>query len=166
MANTVVKLYRSSKRRDGAWGTEPIKDSELKNLKDLPEGHGNFYLAFYEGTHRKMPSVGRFADVAKQKLVAQRRVQEASCLGVTLPPTPEPKGVSPVADLIEKFLKQQQTFVGQDGYGAAKKSITAYRARLDFYLRFLKSKPNMDRSLEALGNYDHLMEYVSFLQKQ
>jgi hypothetical protein len=42
MANTVVKLYRSKKSKSGAWGTEPVSDKELKNLKDLPEGGGNY----------------------------------------------------------------------------------------------------------------------------
>ncbi|MGA2648484.1 MAG: site-specific integrase [Candidatus Sulfotelmatobacter sp.] len=64
---------------------------------------------------------------------------------------------------INKFLGQQQAFVGNDGYGAAKKSISAYRNRLGFYLRFCAEKHIGDL---RLGDYDHLMEYVGWLRLQ
>lgn len=61
-----MRVYRSVKCASGAWGTESVPDKLLKNLKDLPEGEGNYYLAYYEGKHRQMPPLGRFADAAKQ----------------------------------------------------------------------------------------------------
>ncbi len=71
--NRTVKLYRSVKRPSGDWGTKPVPDKQLKNLENLPRGHGNFYLAYYTGKTRQMPSVGRFADVAKQRLIQKRK---------------------------------------------------------------------------------------------
>jgi hypothetical protein len=111
--NRTVKLYRSVKRASGAWGTNPVPDKQLKNLKDLPEGEGKYYLAFYESKHRQMPPVGRFADAAKQKLVQNRAT------GVELPPEPEqehePKAKTDIVAEVQKFLAQQ-AFVGNDGY--------------------------------------------------
>jgi hypothetical protein len=127
--NRTVKLYRSVKRVSGAWGTKPVPDNQLKNLKDLPEGEGNYYLAYYEGKHRQMPPVGRFADAAKQKLVQKRKELDARATGVELPPEPEPepKPESNLAAGIEKYLSQMMSFVGNDGYGRTKKSVNAYR---------------------------------------
>jgi hypothetical protein len=53
--NRTVKLYRSVKGPSGEWGTKPIPDKQLKNLEDLPEGDGKYYLAYYKGKHRQMP---------------------------------------------------------------------------------------------------------------
>lgn len=162
--NRTVKLYRSCKRPSGSWGTKPVPDNQLKTLKDLPEGGGNYYLSFYEGKNRQTPSVGRFADVAKQKLVAKRRELEAQTLGVELPPEPEPERESDIAIEVEKYLSQMMAFVGQDGYGRAKKSVNAYRNRLSFYLRFCAEVH--DTSVESLKTYDRLMQYVGWLRKQ
>jgi hypothetical protein len=82
--NRTVKLYRSVKGASGAWGTKPVSDKQLKNLKDLPEGDGKYYLSYYEGKHRQMPPVGRFADAAKQKLVQKRKELDARATGVQL----------------------------------------------------------------------------------
>ena len=38
--NRTVKLYCSVKRPSGDWGTKPVPDKQLMNLKDLPEGRG------------------------------------------------------------------------------------------------------------------------------
>jgi integrase len=64
---------------------------------------------------------------------------------------------------VQTFLAQQQAFVGNDGYGAAKKSISAYRNRLGFYLRFCAEKHVTD---VRIGDFDHLMEYVVWLRLQ
>ncbi len=163
--NRTVKLYRSVKRVSGAWGTKPVPDNQLKNLKDLPEGEGNYYLAYYEGKHRQMPPVGRFADAAKQKLVQKRKELDARATGVELPPEPEPepKPESNLAAGIEKYLSQMMSFVGNDGYGRTKKSVNAYRNRLSFYLRFCTEQQVTDL---RLGDYDHLMEFVGWLRMQ
>ena len=168
--NRTVKLYRSVKRPSGAWGTKPVPNKQLKNLKDLPEGEGKYYLAYYKGKDRQMPSVGRFADAAKQKLVQKRKELDARAQGVELPPKaeqdqpePEPKAKSDIVAEVRKFLAQQQAFVGNDGYGAAKKSISAYRNRLGFYLRFCADKNVTDL---RIGDFDHLMEYVVWLRVQ
>jgi hypothetical protein len=133
--NRTVKLYRSVKRPSGAWGVQPVPDNQLRTLVDLHKGEGNYYLAYYDGKRRQMPSVGRFADAAK--LVQRRKQLDALASGVELAPEPEPKAESDIVAEVNKFLEQQQAFVGNDGYGAAKKSISAYRNRLGFYLRFL-----------------------------
>src|ERR1039458_1449317 len=87
--NRIVKLYRSVKRPSGAWGTRPVPDKQLRNLEDLPEGQGNYYLAYYEGKQRQMPSVGRFADAAKQRLIQKRKELDAHATGVQLAPEPK-----------------------------------------------------------------------------
>jgi len=163
--NRTVKLYRSVKRPLGAWSTRPVPDKQLRTLRDLPEGEGNYYLAYYEGKHRQMPPVGRFADAAKQKLVQKRKELDARATGVELPPEtePEPKPESNLAAEVEKYLSQMMSFVGNDGYGRTKKSVNAYRNRLSFYLRFCTEKRVTDL---RLGDYDHLMEYVGWLRKQ
>jgi hypothetical protein len=94
--NRTVKLYRSVKRSTG-WGTKPVADNQLKNLKDLPEGEDNYYLAYYLGKSRQMPSVGRFADIAKQKLVQKRKELDAKATGVELPPEPQPLAESSIS---------------------------------------------------------------------
>ena len=86
--NRTVKMYRSAKRPSGAWSTNPIAGKQLKNLKDLPEGEGSYYLAYYEGKRRQMPSAGRFADAAKQKLLQKRKELDARASGVELPSEP------------------------------------------------------------------------------
>jgi hypothetical protein len=60
--NRTVKLYCSIKRPSGDWGAKPLPNKQLKNLKDLPEGEGKYYLFYYEGRHRQMPFVGRSKD--------------------------------------------------------------------------------------------------------
>jgi hypothetical protein len=67
--NRTVKLDRGVKCASAAWGTKPVLDKQLMNLKDFHEGENNDYLAYYEGKHRQLPPVGRFADAAKQKLI-------------------------------------------------------------------------------------------------
>jgi hypothetical protein len=160
--NRTVKLYRSVKR-SGGWGIEPIADNRLKNLKDLPEGEGNYYLAYYLGKSRRMPSVGRFSDIARQKLGRKRTELDAGATGVELPPEPPTKADSSIATVVADYLEQQQAFVGNDGYGAARKSITAYRNRLDFYLRFCAEQRVTDLRLR---DYAHLMKYMGWLRKQ
>jgi len=163
--NRTVKLYRSVKRASGAWGTRPVSDKQLKNLKDLPEGDGKYYLSYYEGKHRQMPPVGRFADAAKQKLVQKRKELDARATGVQLPSEPEPetKAESNLVACVEKYLSQMMSFVGNDGYGRTKKSVNAYRNRLGFYLRFCSENRITDL---RLGDYDHLLEFVGWLRKQ
>jgi integrase len=109
-----------------------------------------------------MPSVGRFADAAKQKLVQKRKELDALASGVELAPEHEPKAESDMVE-VNKFLEQQQAFVGNDGYGAAKKSISAYRNRLGFYLRFCAEIRVTD---VRFGDFDHLMKYVGWLRLQ
>ncbi|MGA2648483.1 MAG: hypothetical protein ABSF15_27685 [Candidatus Sulfotelmatobacter sp.] len=75
--NRTVKLYRSVKRPSGVWGTQPVPDNQLRTLRDIPKVEGNYYLAYYEGKLRQMPSAGRFADAAKQKLVQKRKELDA-----------------------------------------------------------------------------------------
>lgn len=77
--NRTVKLYRSVKRPSGDWGTKPVPEKQLKNFKDLPEGQGHFYLAYYTEKTRQMPPVGRFTDAAKQKLVQKRKGTGRPC---------------------------------------------------------------------------------------
>jgi hypothetical protein len=113
----------------------PEAKPRIISLVDLHKGEGNYYLAYYDGKRRQMPSVGRFADAAK--LVQRRKQLDALASGVELAPEPEPKAESDIVAEVNKFLEQQQAFVGNDGYGAAKKSISAYRNGLGFYLRFL-----------------------------
>jgi hypothetical protein len=73
-------------RPSGDWGTKPVSDKQVKNLKDLPEGEGKYYLSYYEGKHRQMPPVGRFADAARQKLIQKRKELDARATGVEIPP--------------------------------------------------------------------------------
>jgi hypothetical protein len=115
--NRTVKLYQSVKRNKD-WGTEPVPDNQLKNLKDLCEGQGNFYLAYYEGTNRRMAPVGRFADAAKQKLMRKRGELEMGLEPAT-PDDPGPKAESSIEAAIKKFVEQQEAFVGESGYGTA-----------------------------------------------
>jgi hypothetical protein len=126
--NRTVKLYRSVKRPSNAWGTQPVPDNQLRTLRDLPKDEGNYYLSYCEGKHRQMPSVGRFANAAKQKLVTKRKEPDARASSVELPPEPE----SNLAAGIQKYLSQMMSFVGNDGYGRTKKSVNAYRDRVSF----------------------------------
>jgi len=132
--NRTVKLYRSVKRPSGVWGTQPVPDNQLRTLRDIPKVEGNYYLTYYEGKLRQMPSAGRFADAAKQKLVQKRKELDARASGVEIPREPEPELKSDIILEINKFLGQQQAFVGNDGYGAAK---SAYRNRWDFISAFV-----------------------------
>jgi hypothetical protein len=163
--NRTVKLYCSVKRPSGDWGTKPVPDKQLMNLKDLPEGQGHYYLAYYEGKHRQMPPVGRFTDAAKQKLVQKRKELDARATGVELPSEtkPDPTEESNLAPRVEKYLSQMMAFVGNDGYGRTKKSVNSYRNRLSFYQRFCAQKRITDL---RLGDYDHLLEFVGWLRKQ
>jgi hypothetical protein len=87
--NRTVKMYRSVKRRrSDVWCTQPVPDNQLRTLRDLPKGEGNYYLGYYEGKHRQMPSVDRLADAAKQKLVQKRKELDARATGVELPRNP------------------------------------------------------------------------------
>ena len=63
-----------------------------------------------------MPSAGRFADAAKQKLVQNRKELDTRATGVELPPEPEPEPgpESNLAAAIEKYLSQMMSFVGND----------------------------------------------------
>src|ERR1700678_312160 len=88
--NRTVKLYYSVKRPSGDSGTKPVPDRQLKNLKDRAKGEGKYYLSYYEGKHRQMPPVGRFADTAKQKLIQKRKELDARATGVELPPEADP----------------------------------------------------------------------------
>ena len=140
MANTVVKMYRSKKSKDGAWGTEPISDKELKNLKDLPEGGGNFYLSFYDGTKRKMPPVGRFADIAKSRLVGQRRVQEAMGMGVVLPvipPAPVPKAEAEIDAAISAYIEKISQ-ADKNGEFRPNKTINSKKSELEKFHNWSK----------------------------
>ena len=147
--NRTVKLYCSVKRPSGDWGTKPVRDKQLMNLKDLPEGQGHYYLAYYEGKHRQMPPVGRFADAAKQKLVQKRKELDARATGVELLPEtkPEPTEESNLAHRVEKYLSQMMAFVGNDGYGRTKK----IRERLPQSLKLLSAflRPQANHGLEA-----------------
>ena len=120
--NRTVKLYRSVKGPSGDWGTKPVPQKQLKNLEDLPGGDGKYYLAYYDGKHRRMPPVGRFADAAKQKLIGKRKELDARASGVELPlePDPETKPESNLVACVEKYLSQMMSFVGNDGYGRSK----------------------------------------------
>jgi hypothetical protein len=40
-----------------ATGAKPVPDKQLKNLEDLPEGGGNYYLGYFEGKHRRMADI-------------------------------------------------------------------------------------------------------------
>jgi hypothetical protein len=111
--NRTVKLYRSVKRPSGVWGTNPIPDKQLKNLKDLPKDEGNYYLGYYNGKHRQMPSVGRFADAAKQRLVQKRKELGAKAIGVELPQVEPQNLIEPsITNLVAAYLEQQAAFVG------------------------------------------------------
>ena len=82
--NRTVKLDRSVKCASAAWGTKPVPDKLLMNLKDLHEGENNYYLAYYEGKDRQMPPVGRFSDAAKQKLIPKREQQKECAMTIKL----------------------------------------------------------------------------------
>jgi site-specific recombinase XerD len=163
MANRIVTLYRTVKISSGKWSPQPIADRELKDLKNLPEHAGNYYLSYYEAKSRRMPSVGRFADAARQALAKKRRELENRALGLPVFPEPEPQVENSLADAITKFLTQQQAMVGNDGYGAARKTVKAYTSRLEFYKEFCASK--RISSIE-LKDTDHLWDYVAWLRER
>jgi hypothetical protein len=111
-----------------------------------------------------MPSIGRFADAAKQAIANKRRELENRSLGLPVLPGPEPEAEHSLAEAIEKFLAQQQAMVGNDGYGAARKSVRAYTGRLEFYKKFCASKKIT--TTEKLKDPDHLWDYVAWLREQ
>jgi integrase len=164
MANRTVRLYRTLKNSSGKWSPQPIDDRELKELKDLREGAGNYYLSYYETKSRRMPSVGRFADAARQALAKKRRELENRALGLPVLTEPEPKIEDSLTDAIAKFMSQQEAMVGNDGYGAARKTVKAYTGRLEFYKEFCASK--RITTIERLKDTDHLWEYVAWLRER
>jgi hypothetical protein len=46
--NRTVKLYRKVKRPSGAWGAQPVPDSQVKILKDLPKNRGELLGRSFE----------------------------------------------------------------------------------------------------------------------
>jgi hypothetical protein len=92
-ANGSIEAYESNReavpQRQTSFrrvGHPARSDNQLRTLKDLPEGQGNFYLAYYAGKTRQMPPVGRFADAAKQRLIQKRKGLDACATGVELLP--------------------------------------------------------------------------------
>jgi integrase len=164
MANKVVRLYRTVKTSSGKWSPQPVRDSELKDIKDLAEGEGNYYLSYYEGGKRRMPPVGRFADAAKQALAKKRRGLENRNLGLPVLPEPEPRAEDSLAAAMGKFLGQQQAMVGNDGYGSARNSILAYTRRLELYKEFCALEDIT--TTEKLKDVGHLWDYVAWLRQQ
>jgi site-specific recombinase XerD len=73
----------------------------------------------------------------------------------------EPKGKRvTIRDAAAEWIEDQKLFVGKDGQGMSKKTITAYRSRLDFFLEYCGTTPTcMDEIDERC-----LKDYIKFLQ--
>jgi integrase len=155
MKRTVTMMVRETK---GRFVQPEYFDNKRTRLKPLKPGQSQFYLS-YGG---KKYGVGPDPLLAMDALRAQEKVYRDIESGVAPEPTPVSKRRS-LVDEAAKFLEQQKTFVGKDGYGAAETSVNAYRLRMDFYLRFCKEEGVAD---VRVGDYDHLLEYVGWLRQQ
>jgi integrase len=134
MANRTAKLYIRNKV---GYRKPP------KRITDLPENEA-FVLFWYEGTRKKAKAVGRFADEAQVALNnKEAELKNLSITGiapvvVALEPAQEPTtpAVLTVCETVKEYLANVEGRVGNDGYGAAPKTLTAYRKRLSFLLEF------------------------------
>jgi hypothetical protein len=93
-----------------------------------------------------------------------KKKRELKNRSLGLPVLPEPETVASLVEAIEKFLSQQQAMVGNDGYGAATKSVRAYTSRLEFYKEFCAL--NKIAGTETLKDPGHLWAYVAWLRHQ
>jgi integrase/recombinase XerD len=66
-----------------------------------------------------------------------------------------------IRDAAPQWIDDQKLFVGKDGQGMSRKTITAYRSRLNFFLEFCATSPAyMDQLDERI-----LRDYIRFLQE-
>jgi site-specific recombinase XerD len=71
---------------------------------------------------------------------------------------PERKRV-PIRAAADEWIEDQKLFVGRDGQGMSKRTIAAYRSRLDFFLEYCGTSPTyMDEIDERC-----LKDYIKFL---
>ena len=134
MANRTAKLYIRNKV---GYRKPP------KRITDLPENEA-FVLFWYEGTRKKAKAVGRFADEAQVALNnKEAQLKNLSITGiapVVVAPEPAQEPTAPavltVCEAVKEYLANVEGRVGNDGYGAAPKTLTAYRKRLSFLLEF------------------------------
>jgi integrase len=168
MANKTASLYLNIRKPDGSWTfVRPSlsNNGRLKPLVALVDGReekhpeAKYYLFWYEGQKRRSKSIGQDPSLALTELQKHERKLEYLAAGGEVKDEPERKRVA-ISDAVDEWIEDQKLFVGKDGQGMSKKTITAYRSRLDFFLEFCSTSPTyMDQIDDGC-----LKGYIKFLQ--
>ena len=168
--NRRVSLYIYSKV-GGSWKYRPAPERP----KNLPEG-SSFVMMWYEGeaegkARKRLKNVGRVANVAqieitKKKAELLNRIAEGKDTPEPVAPEPIPAPEAPpqsssvVGMKVAKFLENCQDRCGNDGYGFAKTSLSAYKNRLRILTEFGGAIPLADVDEEFFRLYrKFLREY-------
>ena len=168
MANKTASLYLNIRKPDGKWTfARPAMSSNnrLKPLVALVAGRqekhpeARYYLFWYEGKDRRSKPIGQDPSLALTELQKHERGREYIAAGGEVKDDPQRKRIT-IRDATEQWIEDQKLFVGKDGQGMSRKTITAYRSRLDFFVEFCSSGPMyMDQIDERC-----LRDYIQFLQ--
>ena len=92
-----------------------------------------YYLFWYEGEKRRSKPIGQDPALALTELQKHERKLEYLAAGGEVKDEPEGKRVT-IRDAADEWIEDQKLFVGKDGQGMSRKTISAYRSRLDFFL--------------------------------
>jgi integrase/recombinase XerD len=168
MANKTASLYLNIRKPDGNWTfARPAvaNNGRLKPLvaiiDDREEKHpeAKYYLFWYEGEKRRSKPIGQDPSLALTELQRHQRKLEYLAAGGEVKDEPTGRRIT-IRDAAEEWIEDQKLFVGKDGQGMSKKTITAYRSRLDFFLEYCGTTPTcMDEIDERC-----LKDYIKFLQ--
>ncbi|HYY68525.1 MAG TPA: hypothetical protein VE734_02245, partial [Terriglobales bacterium] len=99
-----------------------------------------YYFFWYEGERRRTKAIGQDPSLALTELQRHERKLEYLAAGGEVKDEPTGKRVT-ISAVADQWIEDQKLFVGKDGQGMSKKTITAYRSRLDFFLAYCGATP-------------------------
>ncbi|MGB7495042.1 MAG: tyrosine-type recombinase/integrase [Candidatus Acidiferrum sp.] len=168
MANKTASLYLNIRKPNGKWTfarAAVANNGRLKPLVALIDEHeekhpeAKYYLFWYEGEKRRSKPIGQDPSLALTELQRHERKLEYLAAGGKVKDDPERKRI-PIIAAADEWIEDQKLFVGRDGQGMSKRTISAYRSRLDFFLEYCGTAPTyMDEIDERC-----LKDYIKFLQ--
>jgi integrase/recombinase XerD len=168
MANRTASLYLNIRKPDGKWTfARPVvaNNNRLKPLVALVGGReekhpeAKYYLFWYEGKDRRSKLIGQDPSLALTELEKHERRQEYLAVGGEVKDDSDRKRIT-IRDAAPQWIDDQKLFVGKDGQGMSRKTITAYSSRLDFFLEFCTTGPIYMDQIDERG----LRDYIGFLQ--
>ena len=167
MANKTASLYLNIRKPEGNWTfARPAvsNNARLKPLVAVVDKHeekhpeAKYYLFWYEGERRRTKPIGQDPSMALTELQRHERKLEYLAAGGEVKEEPEGRRVT-ISAAAQEWIEDQKLFVGKDGQGMSKKTITAYRSRLDFFLEYYGTTPTyMDEIDERC-----LKDFIKFL---